>query len=325
VHGKFALSSDSIYSRTTGGNTIPDGQSGHNSLEDTDESPSVGGMATIVPTKVPRYPRPTPRLVQLHRARSTERGEWKGWMENQMASLDRRHSGAITSHHREHAQIDVDDTAVGSGCERPTNSTGFATGLGRHGSQRTIRTKDGNVTPVPLQRKSSIMSESFPLLDLKELLHDTTPTPTASDPKRASMVRLNDKNRNAGGGDIQRRTSGHLRKKRSQLVFNYRSKEENSQPVSDLGHLRRPINEDRNAASFASLEELTPTPKQKPKSQMSLSNWAQFEKPITIDLDGNLARLSRPFDMDIPNGNRPFDSKYLGTDQSYGIGGKAAG
>jgi hypothetical protein len=321
VHGKFTLSSDSIYSRTTGGHTIPHDLSGDNSPEDTDESPSVGGMATIIPTKVARYPRPTPSLVQLHRARSTERGEWKGWMENQMTSLDRRHSRAATSHHCERAQIDGDDTAVGNGGEMPTKSTGFATELGRHGSQRTTRkAKDGNVTPVPLQHKSLIMNERFSLLDLKELPHDSTPNPTASDPKRPSMIRLNDENRNAGGSDMQRRSSGRLRKNRSQLVFNYRSKEENLQPVSNLGHLRRSINEDRKAASFASLKELTPTPKQRSKSQMSMSNWAQFGENITYDLDRSLATLSRPFDMD---GNRPFDSEYLGTDQSYGIGGKA--
>jgi hypothetical protein len=137
------------------------------------------------------------------------------------------------------------------------------------------------------------------------------------------MVRPNDENKNAGGGDMQRRSLGHLRKYGSQLVFNYRSKEENLQPVSTLGHLRRPINEDPKATSCASLKELTPTPKQRPKSQMSLYNWAQFGKTITNDLDRNPARLSRPFDMDIPNGNRPFDSEYLGTGQSYGIGGKA--
>ena len=323
VHGKFALSSESIYSRTTGGHTIPHDLSGHNSPEDADESPSVGGMATI-PTKVARYPRPTPSLVQLHRARSTERGEWKGWMENQMISLGRRHSRATTSHHREHAQIDGDDTAVRSGGESPTKSTGFATELSRHGSQRTIRkAKDGSVTPVPLQRKSSIMNERFSLLNLKELPHDSMPSPTASDSQRPSMVRLNDENRNAGGGDMQRRSSVRLRKNRSQLVFNYGNIEENLQPVSTLGHPRRSINEDGKAASFASLKELTPTPKQRPKSQMSVSNWAQFGKNITNDLDRNLARLSTPFDVDILDGNRPFDSEYLGTDQSYGIGGKA--
>lgn len=241
-----------------------------------------------------------------------------------MTSLDRRHSRAATSHHREHAQIDGDDTAVGSGGERPTKSTGFVTEPGRHGSQRTIRkAKDGNVTPVPLQRKSSIMNERFSLLDLKELPHDSTLNPTASDPKRPSMVRLNDENRNAGDRDMKRRSSGRLRKNRSQLVFNYRSNEENLQPVSNVGHLRRSINEDRKAASFASLKELTPTPKQRSKSQASVSNWAQFEENITNGLDRNLATLSRPFDMDILDGNRPFDSEYLGTDQSYGIGGKA--
>jgi len=324
VHGKFALSSDSIYSRTTGGHTIPHDLSEHNSPEDTDESPSVGRMATIIPTKVARYPRPTPSLTQLHRARSTERGEWKGWMGNQVTSLDRRHSRAATSHHRGHAQIDGDDTAVWSGGGSPTKSTGFATELGRHGLQRTVRkAKDGDVTPVPLQRKSSVMNERFSFLDLKELPRDNTPNPTASDPQRPSMVRLNDENRNAGGSDMQRKSSDRLRKHRSQLVFNYTSKEENLQPVSTLGHPRRSINENRKAASFASLKELTPTPKQRPKSQTSVSNWAQFGKNITNDLDRNLVRLSTPFDVDILDENRPFDSKYLGTGYSCGIDGKA--
>lgn len=224
VYGKFTVSSDSIYSRTTGGHTVPHDLSGRTSPEDTDESPSVGGTAAIIPTKVSCYPRPTPSLVQLHRARSIERGEWKGRIENQMTSLGHHHSRVSRPHHREGAQVDGDDTAVGGRGERPTKSTGFATELGRHGSQRTIRGS---------------------------------------------------------------------------------------------------INENRKVASFASLKELTPTPKQRLKSQMSLSNWNQFGKNVTSDLDRNLLRLSRPFDTDIPDGNPPFDSEYLGTEQSYGIGGKA--
>jgi hypothetical protein len=265
MYGKFTVSSDSIYSRTTGGHTIPHDLSGRTSPEDTDESPSVGGMATIIPTKVACYPRPTPSLVQLHRARSVERGGWKGRIGNQMTSLGRHHSRASRSHHREDAQINGD---VGSGGERPT---GVATELVRYGSQRTIReAQDGNVTPVPLQRKSSIVNERFSPLDLTELPHDSMPSPTVSDPKRASMVKLNNENTNAGSDHMQRRSSDRLRNSRSQSVFNYRSEEENLQPVSTL---RRSI--------------------------------------------------SRPFDMDIPDGSPPFDSEYLGTEQSYGIGDEA--
>jgi hypothetical protein len=74
VQDRFAVSSDSIYSRSMGGHLNPQSLSGHTSPHDADESPPVGGIATIVLAKVTRYPRPTPSLVQLHRARSNEGG-----------------------------------------------------------------------------------------------------------------------------------------------------------------------------------------------------------------------------------------------------------
>jgi hypothetical protein len=324
VQGRFVMSSDSIYSRTTGGHTNTQNLSGNTSPEDTDESPPVRGMATIIPRRVARYPRPTPSLVQLHRTRSSERGEWKGWMENQITSLDRRHSRASTCHYREHAQIDDDDTAIGSGDGRPTTSTGFGPETGHRDLQRTVRNVRDNVTtPVPLQRKSSIMNERFPLLDLKEVKRSSTPKPTASELKRASMVGMNDENKKLGSADMQRRVSGPLRGRRSQLSLKYKGHDENSPPSSSPGRLQVPGHENRKTASFANLKDLTPTPKQRPKSQMSLGNWAQFGRNITNESDRNLSRLSRPFDMDIPDGNRPFDSEYLGIEQSSGVGGKA--
>jgi hypothetical protein len=241
-------------------------------------------------------------------------------MESQVTSLDRRHSRASTSHHREHAQIDGDDTAIGSGGGRPTTSTGFGPVLSRRGSHRMIRNAQDNFkTPVPLQRNSSIMNEHFPLLDLKEVPRNSTPKPTASGLKRASMVGTNDENKKLGGADMQRRVSGPLRGRRSQISFKCKGQDENSPPVNTPSRLQV----SSKTGSFANLKELTPTPKQRPKSQMSLANWAPFGRNITNESDRNLSRLSRPFDMDIPDGNRPFDSDFLGTEQSYGIGGKA--
>jgi hypothetical protein len=324
VQGKFAVSSDSIYSRTTGGHPNPQNLSGHTSPQNTDESPPLAGMATIISAKVARYPRPTPSLVQLHRARSSERGESKGWMENQMTNLDRHHSRTSTSHHREHAQIDGDDTAVASGDGRLTASTSFRPDIRRGGSHRTVENAKDNIkTPVLLQRNSSIMNERFPLLDLKEVPRNSTPKPTDGGQKRASMVGMNDENSKLGGVDIQKRASVPLRGRRSQVLLKYKDQYEDSPPVSTSPRLQVPSQESCNAASFADWKELTPTPKQRPKSQMSLANWAQFGRNITNESDRNLSRLSRPFDMDIPDGNRPFDSEYLGIEQSYGIGDTA--
>ena len=323
VQGKFAMSSDSIYSRTTGGHPDPLTLSGQSNPEDTDESPPVGGMATIIRTKFARYPRPAPGLVQLHRARSTERGEWKGWMEDQMTTLDRRHSRASTSHHREHAQIDGDDAAIGNGGGRASASKGVGPELGRRGSQKTIRSvKDNEATLVPLTRKSSIMNDRFPLLDLKEVPRNSTPKPTACQLQRASMIGLNNENKKLGGANTQRKGSGRLRGKRSQVSLKYKAEDENSPLFSTPGRLQASGHEHLKTASLANLKEITPTPEQRHKSQMNMANWAQFGRNITNDSDRNLSRLSRPFDMDIPNGNRPFDSVYLGTEQLHGKGGK---
>jgi hypothetical protein len=305
AQGMFAVSCDSIYSRTTGGHPNSQNISGYTSPQDTDESPPVGGMVTIISAKVARYPRPTPSLVELHRARSTDRGELKGWMENQMTNLDRRHSRVSTSHHREHARIEGDDTAVASGERIPTTSTGFGRGIRRRGSHRAFKDAKDNVkTLVLLQHNSSIMNERFPLLDLKEVPRNSTPKPTASELKRVSMVGTNDENRKLGGVDTQKRASGPLRSRRSQVSLKYKGQYENSPPISTSGRLQVPSQESHEAASFANLKELTPTPKQRPKSQMSLANWVRFGRNITNESDRNLSRLSRPLDMDIPDGNR---------------------
>ena len=323
VQDQLSTSSDSIYSRTTGGHANLHMLSGHTSPEDTDNSPPMGGMVTIIPTREARYPRLTPSQVQLHRARSSERGEWKGWMGNQMTGLNRHNSRASTSHHPAHAQMDGDDTAIGGGGVRPKTSTGFGPELCRHGSQRTVKNvKDDATMHVPLQRNSSFMNERFPLLDLKGP-RNSTPKPTASELKRASLVGMNDENKKLGGTDMQRRASGPLRGKTSQVSLKYKVKDENSPPVSTPGRLHMSGHETRKAGSFTSLKELTPTPQQRPKSRMILADWGQFGRNVINDSEHKLSSLSRPFEMDTPDGNRPFDSEYLGTKQSYSIGGKA--
>ena len=322
VQGKFVMSSDSIYSRTTDDHANPQNFSHHTSPDDMEESPPVGGMATILPPRSARYPRPTPTLVQLHRVRSTERGEWKGWMEHQMTTLDGHHSRASTSHHREHAQINGDDTTIGGGSGRPSASSGFGRILGRHGSRKTVMTvEDNQATVVPLTRSSSIINERFPLLDLKEVKRNNTPKPTAVELQRASTIELNDENKRLGGADVQM-TSGPLLGKKSQVSSKYMVKDENSPPPSTWNRLCMSGHENRKTAYLAHSEEVTPTPKQRTKSPMNMTNLGQFGSNITNESDRVLTRASKPMDMDISNGNSPFDKEYLSTEQSYGQGSR---
>lgn len=295
VHGSYGMSDESMYSRTTGGGSNPQHESAYSGPDDLDGSPPVGGMATIIPTKVNRYPRPTASLVQVHRTRSSDRGEWQSWANNQMNNLERRNSRTSVSHHREHAQINEEDTAIGG---RPSTSRGLGCNkLDRRPSERTTRNQNANMaTPVGLKRDTS-MNDRFPLLELKEVPRNNTPKPTPTDLQRASMMGMNDENVRRGGSDLQKKSSGVLRGKKSQTSFGFKDQDENSPPVSTPGRLNVTGQQPkRKMASFATLKDLTPTSKPKLHSQ-------------------NLARLSRPFDMDVPDGNRPFDSEYLGIEQ----------
>jgi hypothetical protein len=232
-------SSESQYSRTPSGQ-LP--MTGINRLE-SELCDEPAGMATIVPARVNRYPRPTPSLAQLHKTKSNASVEWKSWMNSQMTSLDRRNSRSSNSHYREGAQMDGDDTAVGGG--RPSSSGG-------HGHRRSsARTTKGNTETPTHQRRSSIMNERFPLLELKEVPRSNTPKPrrsssvtrlvssTAADVKRASLAAMG-----AGVNDENSRISsiatgsGGSHPLRAQYSRNSFKGGEEREPVSTPGRLQ---------------------------------------------------------------------------------------
>ena len=107
---KSDLTSESIYSQTTNGGDNPShippvgsAEELATVIQDVDEDT---GMATIIPA---RY-----RVVErskLSSADSSERRQWKGWMEGEIdASLGRaRITPELASNYREHAQIDSDN------------------------------------------------------------------------------------------------------------------------------------------------------------------------------------------------------------------------
>ena len=164
----FETSSESQYSRTTSGQLLmPTMNRSDPELED-----EPAGMATIIPARVNRYPRPTTSLAQPHQTNSNASMEWKSRMNNQMTSLNRRNSKSSNSHYREGAQMDGDDTAVGG-------RLGSAAVLGRRASTRTVK---ANEIPTH-ERKSSLMGDRFPLLELKEVPRNST-----SQARRSSSV-----------------------------------------------------------------------------------------------------------------------------------------
>ena len=313
LQGKFGMSSESVYSRTTNGGSNPLYHSPVVSPDQSNENlASMTGMATIVPTRIKRYPRPAASMGQLNRARSSEKGEWKGWIENQMSSLDRKASKASNrSHFREMTQIEGDDTSVGS-------DAGVRLGFGQRNLNET--------TPTAAPRSASALNQRYPLLELKELPRNNTPAPRSSDSmapvlSKSGSAEKTDENKKLGARAVDslrkispRNISNMLSEKKS-LVF---GKKENvkagseSPPVSTPGRMHMQIpktrkNDNSSNCLGQGLSDITPTGNHVRMNQDKKYTFDDFNKS-----QKDLSRLSRPFDMTVPEDNRPFDSIYLG-------------
>lgn len=221
--------SESQYSRTTSGQLPMTGMN-RSELELGDEP---AGIATIIPARVNRYPRPIPSLVQLHKAKSNSSHEWKSWMNSQMTSLDRRNSRSSATHYREGAQIDGADTTIGG-------RRGSSAGLGRRFS---IHRGTSNETPSHERRTSA--NERFPLVELKEGPRNTTPkarkpsdlmklaSSAATDIKKTTLAAIGINDENARIPHDDGSNSHQLRGKFSQVSFTG-----GEEPVSTPGRLQ---------------------------------------------------------------------------------------
>jgi hypothetical protein len=320
LQGKFGMSSESVYSRTTCGGSNPLYHSPVNSPEQsTVDLNGMTGMATIIPTRINRYPRPVASPGHLNRARSSEKGDWKGWIENQMSSLDRKASKASKasgrSHFREKAQIDGDDTSVGS-------DVGVRLGFGQRNLNET--------TPTAAPSSNSALNQRFPLLELKEVPRNNTPAPRSSDSitrswsgvlNKSGSAEKNDENRKFGARAVDslrkispRNVSNMLTEKKS-LMFGKKEQMKagsESPPVSTPGRMHMQItkvrkNDSSSTSSEPGLSEATPTGNRSRTNQDKKYVFDDFKES-----QKDLSRLSRPFDMAVPEHNRPFDSMYLG-------------
>lgn len=320
LQGKFGMSSESVYSRTTCG--------GSNSLyhspvaspeQSTVDLTGATGMATIIPTRINRYPRPVNSVRHLNRARSSEKGDWKGWIENQMSSLDRK-AGKVSkasnrSHFREKAQIDGDDTSVGS-------DVGVRLGFGQRDLNET--------TPTAAPRSHSALNQRFPLLELKEVPRNNTPAPRSSDSitrswsgvlNKSGSAERNDENRKLGARavdslrKISPKSISHMLTEKKSLMFGKKETVKagsESPPISTPGRMHMQMsktrkNETSSTSSEPGLSEATPTGNRVRMNQDKKYAFDDFKES-----QKDLSRLSRPFDMAVPEHNRPFDSMYLG-------------
>jgi hypothetical protein len=319
------LSSESIYSRTTNGGANENYRHKMESREDLrlicQREPEATGMATIIPEPVQNQQQSQDPMTAQSTANSSER-EWKGWIQGQVDTLSRTESKRA-DHRREHAQIDCDDVDVGESAsyKRPPSRNGAA--------------------------------QRFPLLDIKQVAsHDTPvpkPTPSVTHShsgllKRASTMGLSS---TSSALDETRKISGTLRKispsniarmlkeRKSQILGPVETNEagkENTPPCSDSPPMSTPgrpglqmrrgngrLRKRQSELEMSLKDDVTIKRSGTPGRLRALENDESPTDRLKMTLS---ARLSRPFNMDVPESNRPFDSTYLGKSESAAHGSR---
>ena len=314
VHGSHGTSSESVsaYSRTTGGHTAHFGSS-QDLFEDLENEQAPSGMATIIPTRISRYSRPTSSATRSDRESTNTTKDLKLWRESKATSLDRRDSRSST-HYRENADINDEAIRANSQCfNGSTQPDHSAKGVGKR-PQKHIFREAYVLEGLPSNHRShpSDASERFPLLDLEQVPRYNTPAPKRSsslkrtlsaDTKRPSTNGMNDENAPLDGS---RKPMLPLRNK-----YSFNSKVGDTPPQSMPGRLhvsnvgRTP--QAQKKASFATLKDFKLTPKKENAVGNGTANSQATARShyteINDENDKNMARLSRPFDSGAGVGN----------------------
>ncbi|RMZ80506.1 hypothetical protein DV737_g2961, partial [Chaetothyriales sp. CBS 132003] len=230
---------------------------------------------------------------------------------------------------------------------RAISNTTVSTQPGAEASQENrtqINPDDVEVGTLDVERATgkARTDNRFPLLEVKEVPRNNTPAPERSSSitkgrtgllKRISSIDLgsvigkseeNGKVSASGRKYNPSNIARILRERKSQVLTsrgegrdkeNSVGVEDESPPLSTPGRLQLQLRNGNGRLRKRRSEEAVSKDQTTPKSfNMSLqTKGGEYdESPIERVKQSLSARLSRPFDMDVPPGNRPFDSVYLG-------------
>ena len=319
--GRRGMSSESVYSRMSNMEYNPDYVPPAGSedrlapaIEESDDEP---GMATIIPA---RYRPSTATRPKLPSAAGSSDREFKGWVEGQVASLGRRGS-QTGSHVREHAQIDPDDVEIGKRRSRPTSRTS--------------------------------MNQAYPLLELKRVPSNKPSAPKRNPAMTKSQSGLLNKQSTDGldamvehhneshkfGNGLRKITPANIAKmlkdRKSQMFTsnlddvgkeNKPASENDSPPISTPGRLHLQMRSGNGRLRKRASDVVMKTKENHSIISKNVSTPLQLkrnpdgESPTDRVKASLSARLSRPFNMDVPEYNRPFDSMYLGKGEADQFG-----
>ncbi|EXJ71954.1 uncharacterized protein A1O5_04456 [Cladophialophora psammophila CBS 110553] len=300
---QFGLSSASIYSRTTNGGS---NEQYHRPFDSSEELRIAGpteseqaGTATILATTFT----------------SSMNSRWNPWSE----TLNRREQTTASnssSHTRGRAQINSEEED--NRCDEEGASGTFAKSADRHIPVRRYLGSFGDVPGASTPKVRSGTASGRPHTDLlKRVSADAL-----------SSISNKAEDGSKGSGSLRKLSPGNLTKlfkeKRSQRPVRPQSAgkensptvQADSPPVSTPGRLHLQF---RNGTTNGRLRKkvsdggfhsrnLYSTP----HGSISTTPSRSHESPSENAKDLLKARLSRPFNMDVPPHNRPFDSMYLG-------------
>ncbi|EXJ79823.1 hypothetical protein A1O3_08108 [Capronia epimyces CBS 606.96] len=313
----FAVSSDSVYSHTTNGGSCehyrpPIGSSEELSVP-TDAGSEIAGMATILPTVYCRSRFRPLSGTDGHSTGQTNIPDWNPWSDTRQ---DNEESPPDT-HIREPAQIESEE-ATRSG-ERAV----LETTVQIDHSNDKCRPLNMNVVPKSSTTKSN---NNLSARESHTGLLCTTP----GDVLHTISNRAEDGRKR---GDSLRKLSPSnlakvLREKKSRIMTrqgeagkeNIPADQSESPPIRTPGKLRLQFRNGNSTgrlrkraseATYTSHREPHSTPQSAFNSNSTTPSGCE-ESPSEKAKDHLAARLSRPFNMDVPPHNRPFDSMYLG-------------
>ena len=288
---RFGLSSASVYSRNTDGGSNEQYRRAIASSEELYTTENIDaqttGMATILPATNTSY----------------TQGSWNPWSDTVDQQQEMTH-GRIP-HIRERAQINSEEAEESA----PLGSVSRRTSLARMDANSRSRTPKVQIVIGPDQAHSHLAKQK------------------SADALSNISNRADDGSK--GSGSLRKLSPGNLARlfkdrasqkhprPQSAGKENSAAATEGSPPISTPGRLHLQF---RNGASTGRLRKRTSEVafqarnggQSTPHNSSSTTPSRSHESPSENAKTYLAARLSRPFNMDVPPHNRPFDSMYLG-------------
>ena len=280
-HNGSVIGSESVYSRTSGGNTPKPTESSFSLAKS--EGSVEAGTAYVITSQSGNYRELRRPFAQRNLSSAKSSGDWQGWMASEIATLENRAKENIQAydaqthleigHKREDAQFDDDDLALG---QLPC--------LDSTPTQPLAVIHDNMAKRQTLERKNSCsMIDRFPLLDIAPTSNVSTPKEdkTALNEPYRAPARPSPKVENERHSPSVNRpdvSSGDLRNKASSASLNSRVNGSTTQRYQ--------------AKAFSSDSPNSPVTSTPPNSQGNLRLKAKPKTPSRHSPE-RLARLRR--------------------------------